>query len=113
MIHAVDRLALAEEINRRGERLGRQMPILLEVNIGGEATKSGFTPQVLQAEIEQFVAMPHVQVRGLMTIPPPTPTPEGARPFYQALRQLRDNLRQRGIEGIGFYRTLHGDDSRF
>jgi PLP dependent protein len=113
MVHAVDRLALAEEINRRGERLGRQMAILLEVNIGGEESKSGFTPQALQAEIEQFAAMSHVQVRGLMTIPPPTPTPEGARPFYQELRQLRDSLSQRGIEGLDFTELSMGMTADF
>jgi PLP dependent protein len=113
MVHAVDRLELAEEINRRGERLGRQMAILLEVNIGGEESKSGFTPQALQADIEQFAAMPHVQVRGLMTIPPPTPAPEGARPFYQALRQLRDRLSQRGIEGLDFTELSMGMTADF
>ncbi len=100
LVHAVDRLALAEEINRRGERLGRQMSILLEVNIGGEETKSGFTSEALLSEISHFARMPYVQVKGLMTIPPPSPTPEDARPYYQELCALRDRLSQRGIEEV-------------
>jgi pyridoxal phosphate enzyme (YggS family) len=97
MLHAIDRLELAEEISRRGERLGKSMPILLEVNVGGEASKSGFAPEELLASVEKLAVLTHVQVRGLMTIPPPTSTPEEARPFYQALRDLRDRLRQKGI----------------
>ena len=102
MLHAVDRLELADEINRRGERLNRSMAVLLEVNLGGEASKSGFTPQVLTDAVERLAGMSHVQVRGLMTIPPPGPTPEAARPFFQELRDLRDRLRQRGIANLAF-----------
>jgi pyridoxal phosphate enzyme (YggS family) len=100
MLHAVDRLELAEEIHRRGERLGRHMPVLLEVNVGGEVSKSGFTPEVLLKEAEALASLTHLQVRGLMTIPPPTHTPEEARPFYQTLRDLRDRLARRGIAGL-------------
>lgn len=103
MVHAVDRLELADDINRRGERLGRHMSVLLEVNLGGETTKSGFTPQALMDEIGQLATMSHLHVCGLMTIPPPAPIPEAARPFFQELRELRDRLVQRGVEGL----TLH------
>ncbi len=102
MVHSLDSLALAEEIHKRGERLGRTMPVLLEVNVGGEASKSGWEPQDLLANIERLVPLQHVQVRGLMTIPPPTLHPQGARPFYQELRSLRDRLTQRGLEGLSF-----------
>ncbi len=113
MVHAVDWLELAEEINRRAERLNRSMPILLEVNIGAEMTKSGFEPQALLADVEKLAAMPHVQVRGLMTIPPPTPTPEAARPFYQELRDLRDRLQHRGIEGLDLVELSMGMTADF
>lgn len=100
MLHAVDRLELAEEIHRRGERLGRYMPVLLEVNVGGEMSKSGFSPEALLKEVETLAAYSYLQVRGLMTIPPPTATPDAARPFYRTLRELRDLLVGKGIEGL-------------
>ena len=102
MMHSLDRLELAEEINRRAERLGRQLPVLLEVNVGGETSKSGWTPTGLLNDISQLAALPHIQVRGLMTIPPPTPQPHEARPFFRQLRQLRDRLVQEGYDGMTF-----------
>lgn len=102
MMHSLDRLELAREINRRAERLGRRMPVLLEVNVGGEASKSGWTPADLCKDISQLAAMPNIQVRGLMTIPPPTPQPNEARPFFRQLRQLRDRLVQEGYDGMTF-----------
>jgi pyridoxal phosphate enzyme (YggS family) len=113
MVHAVDRLALADEISRRGERLGRTMSVLLEVNLGGEATKSGFTPEVLMAQVEQLSSMSHLQVCGLMTIPPPGPTPEATRPFFQELRDLRDRLTQRGIAGLAWHELSMGMTADF
>lgn len=113
MLHAVDRLDLAEEIQHRGERLNRSLPVLLEVNIGGEDSKSGFHPQTLLSEVEKFAAFPRVQVRGLMTIPPPTATPEEARPFYQELRDLRDRLSRKGIAGLDFSELSMGMTADF
>ena len=102
MMHSLDRLELAEEINRRAERLGRRLPVLLEVNVGGEASKSGWTPDGLLSDVRQLATMPNIQVRGLMTIPPPTPQPHEARPFFRQLRQLRDRLAQEGYDGMTF-----------
>ena len=102
MMQSLDRLELAEEINRRAERLGRRLPVLLEVNVGGEASKSGWTPTGLLNDVRQLASLPHIQVRGLMTIPPPTPQPDEARPFFRQLRQLRDHLVQEGYDGMTF-----------
>ena len=102
MMHSLDRLELAEEINRRAERLGRRLSVLLEVNVGGEASKSGWTTAGLLNDIRQLAALPHIQVRGLMTIPPPTSQPHEARPFFRQLRQLRDRLAQEGYDGMTF-----------
>src|SRR4029450_7414252 len=100
MMHSLDSLTLAEEINRRGERLGRRMAVLLEVNVGGELTKSGFDPQTLLAEAHKLSQLKNLQVQGLMTIPPPTVHAEGARPFYRQVRELRERLIQQEIEGL-------------
>ena len=102
MMHSLDRLELAEEINRRAERLGRRLPVLLEVNVGGEASKSGWTPDGILSDVRQLATMPNIQVRGLMTIPPPTPQPHEARPFFRQVRQLRDRLAQEGYDGMTF-----------
>ena len=100
MMHSLDRIELAEEINRRAERLGRRLSVLLEVNVGKEASKSGWTPAGLLKDIRQLTRLPNIEVRGLMTIPPPTPNPVEARPFFRALRELRDHLAQEGYEGM-------------
>lgn len=71
LIHSVDRLSLAQEIEKQAEKHGIIQEILLEVNIGGEESKSGTAPAQLPALLEQVKAFPHVQIRGLMTIPPP------------------------------------------
>lgn len=102
MMHALDRLELAGEINRRAERLGRRLQVLLEVNVGGEASKSGWTPAGLLEDINRLAGLPNLEVRGLMTIPPPTPTAAEARPFFRALRELRDRLAQQGHPGMSF-----------
>lgn len=102
MMQSLDRLELAEEINRRAERLGRRLPVLLEVNVGGEASKSGWTPAGLLNDLGQLASLPHIQVRGLMTIPPPTRQPDEARPFFRQLRQLRDRLVREGCDGMTF-----------
>ena len=108
MMHSLDRFELAEEINRRAERLGRRLRVLLEVNLGGEASKSGWTPAGLLEDVNRLAALPSLEVRGLTTIPPPTPSPEGARPFFRALRDLRDRLAQRGLEGMSFHELSMG-----
>ena len=100
MLHALDSLALAEEINRRAERLGRHMAVLLEVNVGGELTKSGFSPNVLLAEAHKLAQLKHLQVRGLMTIPPPAEDPETSRPWFKQLRELAALVKGWGVEGV-------------
>ncbi len=113
MVHAVDRLQLAQEIDRRGQRLDRCMPVLLEVNIGGETSKSGFQPEILLQEVEKLSPLTHIHIQGLMTIPPPTPTPEEARPFYQALCDLRQRLMREGFDKHDFSELSMGMTADF
>jgi pyridoxal phosphate enzyme (YggS family) len=91
MIHSVDRVALLEEIEARAENLGREfVDVLFEVNLGGEATKSGVAPHALGELFAALERCPRVRVRGLMCIPPPTASAERSRPFFRRLRELRD-----------------------
>lgn len=89
MIQGVDSLALAREINRRGEQAAKRMPVLLEVNVAGEASKFGYAPERLLAELGELNALPKIEIHGLMAIPPFTPEPEKARPYFRRLRELK------------------------
>ena len=91
LFHTVDSFSLAEEINKRAEGL-RTAPILIQVNISGEGTKSGASPEGLPELIDGIAGLPNVVIRGLMTMPPFFDDPEGARPYFKALRELRDRL---------------------
>ncbi len=96
LIEAVDSRKLAEAISRIAGELGVTARILLEVNVDGEESKHGFTPSGLPAEWDALVALPHVEIRGLMCIPAPTESPEAARPSFATLRRLAEELRARG-----------------
>ncbi len=94
-VDSVDSLRLAERLNEAASRLNRRLDVLIEVNIGGEAAKSGLAPasDELQALLEAQPRLPSLAIRGLMTVPPFTAEPEGARPYFRQLRELRDRLR--------------------
>lgn len=89
MIQGVDSLAIAREISKRAQQAARTMPILLEVNVAGEASKFGYKPGQLLAELNELNALPRIEVHGLMAIPPYAPSPETARPYFQRLRGLK------------------------
>ena len=82
LIHSVGSLELLEEIRRQAEKRALVQDVLLEVNIGGEPGKSGFAPDSLRDAAEQAAAMPHVRIRGLMTIPPIQREPPGNLPCF-------------------------------
>ena len=92
MIHSVDSVVLAQEIDRRAREAGVRQRILLEVNIGAEHSKGGFEPAALLAALPALDRLPSLDIRGLMTIPPPSPTAEGARPYFRRLRELAETL---------------------
>lgn len=98
MLQSIDTVRLAETIQRHAQELGREVPVLLQVNVGGDPNKFGFSPEQRDAffrDIEKIVALPNLQVNGLMTIGPLVATPEEARPFFRDLRMLRDNLAEK------------------
>lgn len=95
MVQAVDSLHLAEELNKRAEQAAKTMPILLEVNIVGEASKFGYKPERLLAELAQLNALPRLEIHGLMTIPPYSPLPEKVRPVFRRLRELKAECEQK------------------
>lgn len=100
LIHSVDRLSLAEEISRQWGRLGQSCDILLQVNISGETSKSGTTEAEALQLVRALAQLPHVRVKGLMTMPPFFDDPEGARPFFAALRRLSQMVAAENIPGV-------------
>ncbi|MDL1889926.1 YggS family pyridoxal phosphate-dependent enzyme [Nitrospirales bacterium NOB] len=99
-IQSVDSLELAEEINRRAGDAGLRQRVLLEVNLGGEASKGGFDPVALIASLKALSGLEHLEIRGLMAIPPPTATAEEARPYFRRLRELSQSLTAPGLPNI-------------
>ena len=88
LIHSVDSEGLMQELSRQALKRSLVQDILLEVNTGGEASKSGFAPSELPAALEKAGQYPGIRVRGLMTIPPICRSPEENLPYFRLLRQL-------------------------
>ncbi|MBM4359732.1 MAG: YggS family pyridoxal phosphate-dependent enzyme [Deltaproteobacteria bacterium] len=92
MFHGVDRPELVRELERRSATLACRSSILIQVNVSGEDTKSGCTPLELPDLVAAALACPHLDVHGLMTMPPPEEDPERVRAHFRELRRLRDAL---------------------
>ena len=90
--HSIDSTALAQAIDRIAGENGKPAEGLLEVNVSGEETKHGFTPDELRKGFSALGKLPHLRIRGLMTMAPYSENPEDARPVFRALRELRDEL---------------------
>jgi pyridoxal phosphate enzyme (YggS family) len=94
MIQSVDSLALAEEINKWADKSAKTMPILLEVNVAGESSKFGYSPEKLLAELPHINALPRIEIHGLMTVAPWSPEPEKVRPVFRRLSELKAGCEQ-------------------
>jgi PLP dependent protein len=92
-VQSVDSLPLAQALNRHAEEEGKRLPILLQVNVSGEASKEGMTPAATPELARQIASLPYVEVQGLMTIAPLVQDAEETRPVFRELRALRDRLR--------------------
>jgi len=88
VIQSVDRLPLAAELARRARR---PVAVLVEVNLAGEPSKGGFAPAEVKPALDLLRTLPRLEVRGLMAVPPASADPEQARPWFRALRELRDS----------------------
>jgi len=101
-VDSVDSVKLAERLNAAAERTGKMLPVLIEINVGGEEAKSGLAPD--SGEPEQILRSApnwqNLEIRGLMTVPPYTGDPEGARPFFRKLREIRDSIAARHLPGV-------------
>lgn len=95
VLHAVDRLGIALDIDAEAARQDRHIAAFVEVNLGGEESKHGFAPDGLPAALQPLAALRHLEIRGLMAIPPPGETAEASRPHFRRLAGLRDELAER------------------
>jgi pyridoxal phosphate enzyme (YggS family) len=89
MIQSVDSLPLAREINKRADEAAKTMPVLLEVNLAGEASKFGYRPEPLLTELKEINFLPRIEIQGLMTVPPWSPDAEYSRKHFRRLRELK------------------------
>jgi len=105
IFHAVDSLdsaKLAQRLNNAAQELDKALDALIEINVGGEEAKSGLAPDSpeIEAILSQAPEWKHLKIRGLMTVPPFTDDPEGARPYFRQLRELRDSLAARNYPNV-------------
>jgi PLP dependent protein len=91
-VDAIDGLALAQKLDSAASELGKRLPVLIEVHLGGEASKSGVGEEGLAGLAEAIAGLPRLELRGLMTVPPYFDDPERVRPYFGKLRELRDLL---------------------
>ena len=100
LIHSVDSLKLARELNKQAAKIDKIQHILVQVNISGEDTKSGIAADDAMALVLTISEMKHLEVRGLMTMPPYFYQPEKVRPFFAELRRLRDHIKDQRIPNV-------------
>jgi hypothetical protein len=94
MIQSVDSLPLAEELSKRAGQAGKTMPVFLEVNAVGEASKFGYRAEALLTDLPKLNALPRLEVHGLMTVPPWTTELEKLRPIFREMRELKSRCEQ-------------------
>ncbi|MGA9932155.1 MAG: YggS family pyridoxal phosphate-dependent enzyme [Terriglobales bacterium] len=102
-VDSLDSVRLADRLNASAESAGKILPVLVEINVGGEQAKSGLAPD--SDELEQILRSAprwaNLEIHGLMTVPPYTEDPEGSRPFFRQLREIRDRIAARELPRIG------------
>ncbi|MBQ4648628.1 MAG: YggS family pyridoxal phosphate-dependent enzyme [Clostridia bacterium] len=100
MIHSVDRLSLAEEISRRALAIGKVMPVLVEVNIGKEESKSGVMPEDVLGFVRKISALKGISVEGLMAIPPKSENKEKNIEFLQKIKQIFIDISTKNVDNV-------------
>jgi PLP dependent protein len=99
-VHSVDSVKLMGRLNEGASEVGKVLPVLLQVDLAGEVTKSGAGVEELRLMLAAAPLMDHLSVRGLMIIPPYLPDPEEVRPYFRQLRDLRDQLAAESLPGV-------------
>jgi len=113
MVHSVDRISLAEELNRRAANVRITMDILVEVNVSGEESKEGVPREEAIELVENMAGLDNLAIKGLMTMPPWFDDPEDARPYFIRLRELRDEIIAKNIPGVAMTELSMGMSGDF
>ena len=100
LFHSLDSLDLARQVHRIAGEDGQRPKVLLEVNVAGEASKFGFSPETLRAQLDDLLALDRLDIGGLMTVAPYAAEPENSRPYFRHLRELRDRLQDEAGVGL-------------
>lgn len=100
LIESLDSIALARELDKEGRKAGKRVRTFIEVNLGGEKTKSGIAAGEISALLEEAVRLPNLTIEGLMVVPPYCENPEDARPYFRALRELLCRLQERRLPNL-------------
>lgn len=113
LIHSVENYEQAQEIDRRAQEQGTPQAVLLEINVGQEETKGGFSALEVVKTLPEIDRLTHLQVQGLMAIPPWASDPETARPYFQQLRELADQIRQLPLARVHMHELSMGMSQDF
>jgi hypothetical protein len=108
VIESLDNLALARELDKEGAKLGKTIRALIEVNLGGEESKSGIAKDQLSPLLAEVGKLAHLRVEGLMTVPPFRENLQEVRPYFRELRQLRDSLAAMHLPNVDLYELSMG-----
>jgi len=108
MVHSVDSLRVAEALDQEAGKQEKLLPVLVQVNLSGEASKSGVAADEALELIEEVAKMTHLQLQGMMTIPPYAADPEAGRPIYRGLRELRDHVNSEDLSGTPLHHLSMG-----
>jgi PLP dependent protein len=101
-VDSIDSLRLAQKLNSAAQQSGKKLAVLVEINVGGEAAKNGVTPesQELEKILQAAQLLEHLEIRGLMTVPPPTEDPQEARPYFRRLPELQRQISDRALPSL-------------
>lgn len=113
LIHSLDSLKLARELDRQAARRQRVQPVLIQVNISREESKSGIATEEIETLVREVAALEHIRLQGLMTMPPFFDQPERARPYFRKLSQLARHIAELGIPDVSMQELSMGMSGDF
>ena len=113
LIHSVDNLDLARELDKQAARIGKKQNILIEVNIAGEASKAGMAVKNAPLLVRESAQLKHIAIQGLMTVPPYSDNPEDSRPYFRVLRELAHSIAMENIPNISMNELSMGMSGDF